>query len=104
MFCVRWLHPKTSAGLTPLMCNVHIHIYGLKFGYTSYRAKFCVDSESVIRFIGGELEEPDLQQPLNCDCSGNVTMMSPKSVDQFVKIISEHLETSCLEKSEVYKP
>ena len=48
---VRLLHPTTSAGLTPLMCNVHIHIYGLKSGYTPYRAKFCVDSESLIRYM-----------------------------------------------------
>ena len=53
--------------------------------------------ESVIRFIAEELEEPDLQHHVKHNCSGNVTMMSLKTVDQFIKIISNKLDTSLLD-------
>ena len=52
--------------------------------------------ESVIRLIVEELEEPDLLHHVKHNCSGNVTM-SPKTVNQFIKIISNKLDTSLLD-------
>ena len=53
--------------------------------------------ESVIRFVAEELEEPDLQHHVKHNFSGNVTMMSPKTVEQIIKIISDKLDTSLLD-------
>ena len=60
------------------------------------RKKWATQSnfESVIRFIAEELKESDLLHHVKYNCTGNVTMMSPKTVDQFIKIISDKLDTS----------
>ena len=57
----------------------------MKISYFALQNKWARRSnfESVIRFVGEELVESDLQHHLKYDCSLNITMMSPKAVDQF---------------------
>ena len=66
----------------------------MKTAFFLIRKKWATRSnfESVIRFIAEEL-----QHHVKHNCSGNVTMMSPKRVDQFIKIISDKLDTSLLD-------
>ena len=79
--------------------NHHIVKKLMKTVFFLIRKKWATRSnfESVIRFIAKELEEPDLQHHVKRNCSGNVTMMSPKTVNHFIKIISDKLDTSLLD-------
>ena len=71
----------------------------MKTAYFLLRKKWATGSnfESVIRFLAEELKESNLLHHVKYNCTGNVTMMSPKTVDQFIKIISDKLDTSLLE-------
>ena len=53
----------------------------MKTAYFLLRKKWATRSnfESVIRFIAEELKEYDLLHHEKCNCTDNVTMMSPKT-------------------------